>query len=258
MTDINTYLTSLAEKLVLDDPLKEKIETSIGHLRSKIWGLFQEKLLNITVFGSYDRGTIIPIGADIDVDILVVFKQNELQPDTYLKHIRDFCEKNYPKSEIYQDHPTIVIELNHIKFEIAPSFSHSNGSVKIPASRSEKVSWISTSPADFKSKLLAKDKGNKGLIIPLVKLFKYWNNLNGKPFTSYELERFIIGKEYFSSTLREYYFAVSTGLDSLANTEKQKAAVAKLKECNRRIKGLEQIKVFEYIENELQTFLPPI
>jgi hypothetical protein len=190
--------------------------------------------------------------------MLIIFKTNELQPNTYLKRIKEFCEKNYPKSEVYQDHPTVAVELDHIKFEIVPSFYNSNGVVKIPAPRSEKLTWITTNPEVFKNKLLAKDKSNKSLIIPLIRILKYWNNLNGRPFRTFELESYIVGKEYFSSTIREYFYAIAVGLDTIAKSENQKKHVNDLKERIRRLKGLEQIKVFDYIESEFSAFLPKL
>jgi predicted nucleotidyltransferase len=258
MNEVGTYLTSLADQLIIEDGLRQRIDKSIGYLRGKIWELFQDKLASVSVFGSYDRNTIIPLDDDLDVDILIIFKTNELQPDTYLKKIKEFCEKNYPKSEIYQDHPTVAVELDHIKFELVPSFYNSNGVVKIPASRSEKLTWITTNPEVFKNKVLTKDKNNKNLIIPLIRVFKYWNILNGKPFKTFELENYIVSKEYFSSTVREYFYAISVGLDTIAKSDNQKECVDNLKERIRRLKGLEQIKVFNYIDVEFSTFLPKL
>ena len=131
--DINTYLTTLAKKLVIDPDSKKKIEVSISHLKENMWGLFQDRLVEVAVFGSFDRETFIESDTEADVDILVNFKQKEFQPDTYLKQIRELCNKKYSRSDIYPDHPTIVIDMEHIKFEIVPSYNYSSDTVKIPA-----------------------------------------------------------------------------------------------------------------------------
>lgn len=253
--EINTYLTSLSTKLKIDQNVKNRIDVSISHLKEKIWGLFQDRLLDVTVIGSFDRETFIEQDEESDVDILVVFKQKEFQPDTYLKQIRTFCEKNYPRSEIYPDYPTMVIEMEHVKFEIVPSY-YSGETLKIPAPKSKEWKWINTSPKEFKSNLTRKDTMSKGLILPLVRIIKYFNALNGKPFTSYELERFIVNKSYNCSTLKDYYFSVTASLDVLAKTEQQKKLLTYLKEKNRRIRALENFNLPEYIEPELKTFLP--
>lgn len=258
MTDINSYLTALAKRLVIDPNKKERIEVSILFLVKEVWGLFQNKLSDIFVFGSYDRDTIILTDDEADVDILIIFKKNEFQPDTYLKHIREFCEKKYPNSIIYPDHPTITLEMEHIKFEIVPATNYLEGTVKIPAPRGKELKWISTSPQIFKSKLQSKDKSNKGLIMPVIRIFKYWNSIHGHPFSSYKLEKCIIEKLYDCSSLRDYYFSASSAIESILSTEQQTKSFADLKERNRRLRVLEREKLTEYIEPELTAFLPMI
>ncbi len=255
MTDINTYLTSHAKELLIDPNKKERIDVSIAHLKKEVWGLFQNKLSDIIVFGSYDRETIITTDNEADVDIMILFKKNEFQPDTYLKHLKEFCEKNYPRSVIYPDHPTIAIEMEHIKFELVPTTPYSDSIVKIPAPRSKDLKWISTSPQDFKNKLQSKDKNNKGLILPLVRIYKHWIITHEKPFSSYELEKCIIEKLYDCTTLRDYYFYAASAIESICKTEQQKKSFADLKERNRRLRILEREKFTEYLEPELQAFL---
>ena len=256
MIDVNTYLTSVSKKLEIEPTLKSKIDVSISHLKEKIWGLFQDRLLDVTIIGSFDRDTFIAQDKEADVDILVVFKQKEFQPDTYLKQIRAFAEKNYPRSEVYPDHPTMVIDMEHIKFEIIPSYNYSTDTVKIPAPRTNELKWISSSPIEFKSRVAKKDANNKGLILPLIRIIKYWNAINGKEFSSYDLERLIVNKTYNCSTLTDYYFSATGSLDELAKTEKQKKLLTDLKEKHRRIRVMENYKLPEYIETELTTFLP--
>jgi len=258
LKDINSYLTELSKQLVIEPTKKSRIETSISFLAKSIWGHFQSRLSEVTIFGSFDRETIITVDKEADVDTLIVFKQKEVQPETYLKQLREFCENNYSRSEIYQDHPTIVIEMEHIKFELVPSYLTSDDTKKIPAPKTKEFKWISTSPTEFKRKVENKDRDNKGLIKPLIRIFKYWNLLNDKPFSSYELERIIVNKLYTSTTLREYYFSATNSILEAATTEIQKKKCAGLKERNRRLRALEDAKLPEYIETELMTFLPLI
>jgi len=255
MTDINSYLTELAQRLVIEPNTKEKIEVSISYLKKEVWGLFQNRLSDIVVFGSYDRETIVRTDPDKDVDIMIVFKKNEFQPDTYLKHIKEFCENKYQRSEIYSDHPTVVLEMEHIKIELVPATYYSETAVKIPAPRSKELKWITASPREYKNKLQSKDKNNKGLILPIIKIFKHWNVNQGKPFASYELEKSIIEKLYDCATLRDYYFSATNAIENILRTDQQKKSFADLKERNRRLRVLEREKLTEYIEQELRAFL---
>src|ERR1019366_1851470 len=124
MTDINTYLTQLLPKLKPTDIEKASIQKSIEHLQKSIWGTFQDDLSAIEIFGSYDRGTMLSPSLDneADVDVLVVFKVNKFQPQTYLNQIQKLSEKTYARSEVFPSHPTITVELEHIRFEIVPAY----------------------------------------------------------------------------------------------------------------------------------------
>ncbi len=90
MKDINSYLTDLSNSLNISPEKKERIETSISYLSKNLWGHFQSRLSEVTVIGSFDRETIISNDPEADVDTIVVFKQKEVQPETYLKQLREF------------------------------------------------------------------------------------------------------------------------------------------------------------------------
>lgn len=169
--DINRYLTKLSEKLVVDPDRKVKMDFSIANLKTKVWGHFQERIQEVTIFGSYDRGTFIISDPDADIDVLVVFKKNEFKPETYLRQVREFGEQLYPRSDVYPDFPTISIESDLIKFELVPAYGNSD-TFKIPAPKTKQVKWIETNPSDFKKRLIQKDNANKGNILPIVRIYK--------------------------------------------------------------------------------------
>lgn len=264
MDNIDSYLTNLAKKLKLEDGEKAKIEVSISNLKQKLWALFQNKLVDIKIFGSYDRETVLPFSIDstADVDVLIIFKENEFQPKTYLNQLRNFGERTYPRSDIFPEHPTIVIELGHTRFELVPSYvneSFWNGKeLKIPAAPSQEVKWISTDPLGFQEKLLKKDKEENGLIIPLIRLIKYWNVINGKVFGSYALESFVIGRSYPCKNLKEYFYELIKDLSDKEMAASEKEIFDPLFERRRRLKALEEKNIPEYIEQELISFLPAL
>ncbi len=255
MMDINSYYLELAKALKFSPDKRERIDVSIDYFRQKIWGQFQDRLLEVVVFGSYSRDTIICKDDEEDVDIVVIYKTREAQPDTYLKQIKTFCEETYSRSKIYQDHPTIVIDMEHIKFEIVPSIYVSPGAVKIPAPKSKELKWVNTNPKDLIVKVQTKDKNNKNLILPVIRILKYWNTLNGRAFTSFQIERAIIDKTYTCTTIREYVTSAISAIEEIASGEKQKNAIRLLREKLRRLRILETNNFTEYIEQELNSFL---
>ena len=254
--DTNSYLTKLDQYLIVRTSEKEKIDKSIGFIKQKLWGIFQDRLSDVKIFGSYAKETFITQDNDADVDVLVTFKSKDFQPQTYLNQIKSFAADNYPRSNIYPDHPTIAIELEHIKFEIVPSIFVSTEEVRIPAPRTKELKWISSYPSRIQTKLTQKDKDNKGLIKPVIRIIKYWNYLNGKPFASYDIERQIVNKLYDCKDLKDYFHSASYALTDIATTKQQKQFVEIIKEKRRRIKILEAHKLPEYIEPELSSILP--
>lgn len=92
---VQSYLESLASKLVLSTDEKLKIGTSINYLSRNINSYFGESVNNHFIFGSYTRETILPRVADekSDIDYMVVFKNDKnYKPQTLLNHLKKFAE----------------------------------------------------------------------------------------------------------------------------------------------------------------------
>ena len=185
---VNSYLTDLASDLVLSESEKSSITTSISTINSRIDSYFLD-VTDKKVFGSYVRGTILPRKADAysDIDVMVVFSNpNGYKPQTFLNKLKSFAEYYYSTSEIHQSSPTIVLELNHIKFELTPAYI-SYGSYYIPNGPSE---WMYTDPDGFYDKLTQCNVKNASKIKPVVRLIKHWNiQKNYRDLASFELEK---------------------------------------------------------------------
>lgn len=176
---INNYLILLASDLVIDDDEKEGIDTSIEAIKERLGWYFGSEVTEKIVFGSYKRDTILPRIADenSDIDLMVVFGNNSenYQPQTYLGRLKKFAEKYYSTSVIHQSRPSIVIELNHIKFELTPAstpYSYGSGSYLIPKNNTE---WMYTFPNDFNKKLNECNSNNEYKIKHIIRLIKRWN-----------------------------------------------------------------------------------
>lgn len=209
---VQTYLDGLASKLYLKQDEKDKINKSIDTLASRLNLYFNNNQLNDHFkFGSYTRGTILPRKADAysDVDYMVIFKNPyNYKPQTLLNYLKDFVNVYYKSSEIYQSHPTIVLELNHIKFELVPAKVDSWGNIYIPSKSSLFEEWILTDPNAFNKKLSDKNGSNNYEIKPLVRLMKYWNRLNGSYSSSYALENRIVDNYYWGcSNIKDYVYS---------------------------------------------------
>lgn len=210
-----TFLTSTASNAVLSSTEQSSITTSISTLQSRISSHFASGVIKQHFrFGSSTRGTILPRSMDerSDIDYMIVFSENNATPQTYLNRLKTFVEKYYASSEIRQSSPTIVLELNHIKFDLVPATTDWYGNLQIP---NRSGGWMNTNPNDFNGTLEAVNKANSSLIKPSIRLTKYWNAKSGYPFDSFELEKWICGLSFWGqNNQKDYLFAIFDNLST--------------------------------------------
>ncbi len=208
-----SFLTDTASSAVLSTTEQLSITTSISTLQTRLGQHFSSGVINQHFrFGSSTRGTILPRSMDkhSDIDYMIVFNDNSATPQTYLNRLRTFVEKRYSTSEINQSSPTIVLELNHIKFDLVPAIKNWLGDLQIPNGSG---GWMTTNPNEFNETLEAKNKEHKSLIKPTIRLFKYWNATAGFPFQSFEMEKWVCGLSFWwLSNQKDYFFAVIDNL----------------------------------------------
>ena len=209
------FLTTTATTAVLSMDEQRSITTSIRALEERLGPYFPAKTVKRKLqFGSSTRGTILPrlIDEQSDVDFMIVFSDATFTTATYLNRLRSFVEKHYSASNIYQSHPTIVLELNHIKFDLVPATEVSLYGLRIPGKDGE---WIGTNPNDFNEKLEQKNVKHNHQIKPVIRLLKIWNARHGFPFDSYRLEQQICGM-YFSNSanLKDIFFSIFENLSA--------------------------------------------
>jgi hypothetical protein len=136
---------------------------------------------------------------------MIVFNDANATPQTYLNRLRSFVERRYGTSEIYQSQPTIVLEWNHIKFDLVPATANWLGQLQIPNGAG---GWQTTNPNDFNATLEARNKEHRSLIKPTIRLFKFWNAASGYVFQSFEMEKWVCGLPFwYLSNQRDYFFA---------------------------------------------------
>lgn len=237
-----SFLTDTASSAVLSTTEQSSITTSITTLQSRMALHFDSGVIAQHFrFGSSTRGTILPRSMDeqSDIDYMVVFSDGSATPQTYLNRLKTFVEKRYGSSEIYQSSPTIVLELNHIKFDLVPATKTWLGELQIPNGSG---GWMTTNPNDFNATLEAKNKDKNSLIKPTIRLMKYWNAASGFPFDSFAMEKWICGQGFwFQSNQKDYLFSVIDNLSTdssysqRVNNEitRAKTIVAKVRQCEK-------------------------
>lgn len=260
---VSSYFNGLAGKLIIRDEEKESIRKSFDTLESRLKNHFGTEINFVLVFGSYHRNTILPRGYDYnsDVDVLIKFSDASYQPQTYLNKLRRFAEYRYSSSEIYQSNPTIVLKLNHIKFELVPCIDaewYESGNYKIPSKASSYEKWLLTSPFEFNDTLTEKNRLCDYEIKPLIRVMKRWNvnTKYSKIYESFDLERKIVAYDfnYYNSNLKDYFYDFITNMYYLdLEYQYQRNEVKTLVEKIKEIKSLESSYPI-WAENELKKF----
>ncbi len=219
---VNSYLQNLASSLVLSDTEKTSIKTSIETLNRRLsYYSDSDDIVETFIFGSFTRGTILPRKYDnnSDIDLMVVFNNTyDYTPQTFLNRLKKIVEVYYSSSEIYQSSPTMVLELNHIKFELVPAYKAYSWSTsyKIPLNSS---CWQTTELKSDDDKLVQCNSANNYIIKPVVRLIKLWNiNANNRKDKSFEIERKIANASYwYCSSYTDYFKQALRAIRTLNN-----------------------------------------
>lgn len=261
--NVNGYLRRVGHFAIVRDKEKQSIKKSVGRMKFLLQRHFQDELSEHCIFGSYSRSTILPQSMDPnrDVDYMVVFADQNYQPQTYLDQLRRFVEANY-RAQIRQSHPTIQLELNHIRFELVPAVSAWWYGYSIPAKASDFEDWIGTNPTKFNETLIEKNKQHNSQIKPLIRIAKYWNAEAGYPFESFELEKHIVsnirGAWYFSNrrTLKNYFFEFVEDLSTYAMADWKVQAIERLKLIVETVRDADDNEDYDTAIRQLQRILP--
>lgn len=255
-----SHLNDTASKAVLSSTENSSIVTSVSTLSTRLNGWFGTGIIEDFKFGSYTRDTILPrkIDEHSDVDYMVVFKDSTSKPQTYLDRLKKFAEEKYSSSEIYQSHPTVVLDLSHIKFELVPAIEIYGG-YNIPAPSSGWQDWISTYPNAFNKTLTDANTRNGYQIKPMVRLVKYWNAKAGYVYNSFALEQYLVNGAYTQSSLKDYVFwAFDTLQLNFSEAQWRKDQLARAKKIVNDTRQYERDNMPATAEAEIKKLLPPI
>lgn len=242
---INPKLTQLAQDFYISygSTEQKKIDISVDAIKTKLKGHFGTNITQIIEFGSYKRDTILPRKFDehSDIDLMVVFNHLSLnmQPGTYRNNLVKFAEKHYSRSEVYKSTPTVVLELDHIKYDLVPTHIFIpiwtvTKTYYIPENDSN---WMATDPNGFNEALNAANNRHSYNIKRVIRLLKAWNAKAGYPLSSFELEKEIASMTYFfCKTLEDYFFFAIDSLSTWRSNTSSTQKIQSLKDNARRVK----------------------
>ena len=250
-----SYLQDRARNAVLSTTEESSINTSIATLKTRLASHFGSNINEQFRFGSSTRGTILPRVMDehSDIDYMVVFADGGYSPQTYLDRLRRFVESYYSTSEIKQSSPTIVLQLNHIKFDLVPALKAYSG-YQIPDGSNN---WQGTNPNDFNATLTSKNNAELSMIKPTIRLAKFWNANAGYVFDSFSLEKWIVSQS-FSTVInqRDYLFRVFDNLGTNKATQWRRERIERAKTIVKAVRDLERDEYPNLAEAEVKKLIP--
>jgi predicted nucleotidyltransferase len=217
---INNHLKKIASELFIKKDSDERImiEESTDEILSNLEEHFDDEIDYTIVFGSYTRDTILPrlYDSNSDIDILVQFsdKYERLKPESYRTQLKTFAEAFYHGDIVIKDHPSIVVELNFIKFDLVPAIFDEGffyDSIEIPGKNSE---WIETEPEKFNEELTEANTKYNSIVKPIIRLLKYWNASQGYPYYSFELESMIAKMDFTDDNYQSGFLYAIKGLST--------------------------------------------
>jgi predicted nucleotidyltransferase len=196
----------------------------VATLKTRLKLHFEKNILSVVEFGSYKRDTILPRLYDehSDVDLMIVFNHGSLQvtPGTYRNYLINFAEQRYSRSDVKKSNPTVVLELDHIKYDLVPTYEETylwstNKTIYIPQTDS---SWMTTDPHGFNAELTKVNAANGSNIKKVIRLLKAWNAKVDFPVASYTLEQEIARMNFWwCNTLEDYFFKAIENINPYRN-----------------------------------------
>lgn len=234
------HLDAVAKRVLISPVDKGMVNVSLKSLLVRLGAEFDRFVVTRTaLFGSFVRDTRLPAAIDprTDVDVLVIFRERGQKPEHYLAQIRQVLERHYPKVAIVQNGDRLVLQGLQGRIELVPGLDSING-VQIPG---KNAAWQMCNPDEELRELQEKDKASGGLVLPLVRLVRYWNALNDYPFDSFEIEQRVLRHRFaFSAkSLKGYFFDFMRGLHVVAGISPIKAE--KLRAMRRTLDEIDQL-----------------
>jgi hypothetical protein len=262
---VNTYLSNLASELNIAEKEKASIDNSISTLAIRLKSFFGVNLKEHFQFGSSVRKTMLPRKADSksDVDYMIVLDNAQAnKPQTLINRTKSFAEHWYSSSISSQSNPTIILELNHIKFDLVPSFrAYDGASLQIPAPASAFSDWIYTYPFSLNSNMEDAHRNSGYELKPALRLLKYWNASNDYIYSSFPLEEKMInaGLGWYAD-VKLCFFAMIDNIysDRLSLPEYKRKKVERAKQLVDSVRSHENQAMPITAEAEVAKLLPAL
>lgn len=198
-TTIVKGFQKLLENLSITDLQQEAVSTRQQNIRELMEQEMDAKDTFLT--GSYKRHTMIGPLKKADIDIFVVLKRSywwNYDQAGLLDKVKRVLQRAYRETmDISRDGQAVTITFNDFKVDVVPAVQGSLiarffGFDGFLIANSKTKEWIATNPQKHIEIWSKANKDHDGKLVPLIKMIKAWNKMNGELFSSFHLECLIL------------------------------------------------------------------
>lgn len=213
---LSNRIRKFISDIELTELQKTKIQNSHKYLRKNYLenlGYVEKTFLT----GSYKKNTLIN-HSNNDVDMFVVLKGYDtttIKPHTILEKLKKDLQNKYTTAKIKKNKPCVVLEFQHIIFELTPVIQINNTLQLVLGFEntlefympdvSSANEWIKTeNPRILEKKLSSANQRLDAQLVPLIKMMKQCklkNNLQNPK--SFEMEQLAIDNLYVTANYRD-------------------------------------------------------
>lgn len=123
----------------------------------------------------------------IDLFVLLKLERGQMNtPGELMGQLEEALLTKYPDAVIAPDGRSVIVANAEFEFNVVPSFFREGKGYIVADARNQQ--WIKTDPNVHYYALDDDDHKHKGLLVPVIRIIKYWNECNGSLFNNYYLE----------------------------------------------------------------------
>lgn len=256
---IEEGLRALDKSLQITVPQMAVISTQ----QSKIEKIVVEEFeaLGTVLPGAYARNTMVQPFAESEIDLFVLLTPERGQrstPVNLMRQLEDIFLAHYPDTRIAPDGRSVIVGNGIFVFHAIPSFARENKGYVIADPKNQK--WTKTNPHVHYYALDDENHRQKGFLLPVIRMIKYWNECNGSLFNNYYLELLLTEtlseiksesyvhaiKYFFKKAVRMLVFSINDPADDgkqmegLKDINKMMEAMKVFRECHAHIVAAEE------------------
>ena len=199
---VNDGFELLSTKIEL--PLAEY--TVIASKQAEIETLLGQYISTFTTVlpGAFSRRTLVSPLAGCSISMYILFKyenRSKFTPAELFDKLLVTLKHRYDTATLSRASSAVIVPFKDFEFRVQPGFVADDKRYLVPSP--DWHYWLDYNSLAYKESLAKANSGHKGKLIPLIRMLKSWNHVNGNYFNDYYLE--LLTKDMMANhTIKNY------------------------------------------------------